>query len=131
MGKAIHVSGAENKAAAQLEWVSAKLVLGMTCGFGTGAGLGIVASEQMKQVRALEFHCRIGFALFVNKEGEGNARFFAESACIDAISKSHGSQVGATIAEDVLARAQLRDVLAAEDSTVMAQENHNGGPTEP
>ena len=125
MGEAIHVPRAEDKTTAQLEGVSPEFVLRMPGGFGARTRLGIVASQQMKQVGALELHGGIGFALFVNEQLEGNARFLAKSLCIGAIPQSHGSQVCAAIPEGLFVRAQLRDVLAAEDSTVMAQEHHD------
>ena len=79
----------------------------------------------MKQVCGIEFHGGISFAFFVNQQREGDARFFAKSARVDAIPQSHCRQVRAAIVESLLMRAQLRDVLAAEDSTVMTQENNH------
>ena len=125
MGESIHVPRAEDKTAAQLERISPKFMLRVTCGFGASTSFGVVASQQMKQVGALEFHDGIGLALFVDEQREGDSRFLAESPGIGAIPKPHGSQVCPAIAKGLLMRAQLRDVLAAEDSPVMTQENHH------
>jgi hypothetical protein len=125
MGKAVDIARSEDKTAAQLEWIPPELVLRMTGGFGEGARLGIVASQQVKQVRALEFHGGISFAIFVNEQWEGDSCLLAKSAGIDAVPKPHRGEVRSTVAESLLVRAQLRDVLAAKDSTVMPQENNH------
>ena len=125
MGEPVDVAGAENKTAAQLERVSSQFVLRMTGRFGAGTGLGVVTSQQMKQVCALEFHGGIGVAFLVNKKRKSNPCFITKCTCIDAVAESHRGQSRAAIAEGLLMRAQLRDVLAAEDSTIVAQEyNH-------
>lgn len=121
----VHIPRTEDKTAAELKRVWSELMVRMPGGFGAGARLGIVASQQVKQVSAFQLHGRIRLALLVNKQGKGDARFFAESACIDAIAQPHGGQVGASVPENRFVRAQLRDLLAAEDSAVMTQENHH------
>lgn len=67
MGETIHVTRPEDKTSAQLEGISPKFVLRMAGGFGAGAGLGIVSSQQVEEVRALKFHGGVGFAFFVNE----------------------------------------------------------------
>src|SRR6266568_4253257 len=106
-------------------------VLRVPGGLGPGAGLGIVASQQVKQVCALQFHGGIGFALLINEQGESDACFVAKSASIGAIAKSYGCQGRAAVSESLFAGAQLRDVLAAEDSTIVPQEDHHGGLADP
>ena len=85
----------------------------------------------MKQVCALEFHGGIGFSLFVNEQGEGDACFLSKSAGIEAITKSHGGQIGSAIQEGLFVGAQLRDVLAAKNSTVVPQENDHSRLADP
>ncbi len=129
----VDVTRPEDKTAAQLERVSAEseIVLRVPGGLGPGAGLGIVASQQVKQVCALQFHGGIGFALLINEQGESDACFVAKSASIGAIAKSYGCQGRAAVSESLFAGAQLRDVLAAEDSTIVPQEDHHGGLADP
>ena len=43
---------------------------------------------------------------------------------VTEVAESNGSQPGALLAEGVLVLAQLRDVLAAEDSTPVAQKHY-------
>ncbi len=42
------------------------------------------------------------------------------------VAQANGCQGGAFFAELVFVFAQLRDVLSAEDSTIMPQEHHHG-----
>ena len=67
MGETVKVARAENKASPQLERVLAQFVLRMPGGFGARAIMGIVPSQQMEQVGALELHGVVGFSLFVNQ----------------------------------------------------------------
>ena len=125
MGEPVNITRPEDKASAQLEWIPPELVLRMARGSRTGPGFGVVSSEQVEQVRALEFHDRISFTFFVNEQWESDACFLAKGAGIDAVAKSNGGQRGAAIAECLFVGAQLRDMLAAKNSTVVAQENHH------
>ena len=131
MCESVDIARPKDKTTTQLEGISAELMVRVPSGFGASASLGIVASQQVKQVRALKFHGEIGFPLFVNEERKRNARFFAESAGIDAIPQAHSGQVRTAVAEDLFVGTQLRDVLAAENSTVMAQENYHGRLADP
>ena len=125
MREPVHVARAEDKTAAQLEGIPSEFVLRMTGGFGTGARLGIITTQQMKQICAFELHYGIGLAFFVDEKREGDARFLAKGARVETIAQTDSRQVRPAIAEGLLVRAQLRDVLAAEDSTVMPQKNYH------
>ena len=131
MGEAVHIAGAEDKTAAQLKGIPPEFVLRVSGGFGAGPGFGVVSSEQVEQVCALEFHGGISFTFFVYEQRESDARFLAKGAGVSAIAKSDGGQRGAAIAEGLFVGAQLRDVLAAKNSTVVAQENHHCRLAEP
>jgi hypothetical protein len=65
--------------------------------------------------------------MFVNEEGEVDAGFLLEDAGVLGIAEADGSEGGAFFAKGLLVFAQLRDVLAAEDSTVVAKEDEDGG----
>jgi len=131
VSEAVQVSGAEDKTAAQLKGIPSEFVLRVAGGLGAGPGFGVVSSEQVEQVRPFELHDGIGFTFFVNEQREGDARFLAKSAGVRAIAKSNGGQRGAAIAEGLFVGAQLRDMLAAKNSTVVAQENHHCGLANP
>jgi hypothetical protein len=125
VGEAVQVPGAEDETAAQLKGIPSEFVLRVAGGFGAGPGFGVVSSEQVEQVRAFELHDGIGFTFFVNEQREGDACFLAKSAGVSAIAKSNGGQPGTAIVEGLFVGAQLRDMLAAKNSTVVAQENHH------
>ena len=80
---------------------------------------------------ALEFHGAVGFPPFVHQQRKCDPRFRAESLRILAVAESHRRQGGSALPESGFARAQLRDVLAAEDSTVVAQEDDDRRLMEP
>jgi len=67
----------------------------------------------------------VGFALLIDQEREGDSGFFAECAGVGRITEPNRSQSGSPFQKGGFVRAQLRDVLTAEDSTVVAQENNN------
>src|SRR4030095_1772461 len=77
----------------------------------------------MKQIRVFQLHCLVGLALFVHQQGKSDSRFFAESSGVSAIAKSDGRKNGSALAKCRFVGAQLRYVLAAENSTVMPQEH--------
>ena len=62
-------------------------------------------------------------ALLVDQEGECDPGLLAERARVLAVAEPDRRQPGARSAEGLLVLAQLRDVLPAEDSTVMPQEH--------
>jgi len=66
--------------------------------------------------------------LFVDEERELDFGVFAELASVGCVSQADGHKPGAFFSESIFVRAQLRDVLTAEDSTVVAEED-NGGET--
>ena len=77
----------------------------------------------MKQRSLFQFSRAISFHLRINKQRERDARFFAENPRVAHITKSDRSQVCAARLDFLLVLAQLRDVLAAEHSAVMAQKH--------
>ena len=131
MREPIHIARAEDKTTTQLERISPEFVLRVSGGFGAGASLSIIASQQVKQVCVLELHGGIGFALFVNEQRKGDTRFVAKSSRIAAIPKPNCGQGRSAVSEGLFVRAQLRDVLAAENSAVMTQENYHGRLADP
>jgi len=69
----------------------------------------------------------VGLAVLVDEQGEVDFGFLLEEAGVVGITEADGGEGGAFFAEGLLVFAQLRDVLAAEDSAVMAKENQDGG----
>lgn len=125
MHEQVFISRSKNKAAAKLERIFAQLVLFVSGGLGTLAGLHVVAAQKMEQGSVLQLNGFVGFALFVDQEREVDAGFLAEELGIAHIAQANGGQAHALPAELLFMCAQLRDVLTAEDSAVMAKKDHS------
>jgi hypothetical protein len=68
-------------------------------------------------------------AVLINQQGEGDAGLFAKLARIVTVTQPDCRQSGALLAKFLL--AQLRDMLSAEDSAVVAKEDDHRGLTGP
>ena len=131
MGKAVHVARPENETPAKLKRVFPQFVLRMPGGFGACARPGVVLAQEVEQVRAFQLERLIGFALFVHQQREGDSGFVAKGAGIGAIAKPDGGESSSAFLKCLVVGAQLRDVFAAENSTVVPQEDDHGGLPQP
>jgi len=127
VGEAVDVAWAEDEGAAELEGIAAEFVLVMAGGTGAFAAYEIVAAEEMEEVGGFEIGDSVGLAALVDEEGEVDFGFLLEEAGVVGVAEADGGEGGAFFAEGLLVFAQLRDVLAAEDSAVVAKENQDGG----
>ena len=127
MGEAVDVAGAEDEGATELKGIAAEFVLVMAGGAGAFAAFEIVASEEVEDVGGFEIGDFVGLAVLVDEQGEVDFGFLLEETGIVGVAEADGGEGGAFFAEGLLVFAQLRDVLAAEDSAVMAKENQDGG----
>lgn len=91
----------------------------------SSARFGIILAQDVEQIRALQLHRLVGFAFFIDQQREGDFALFSECAGVDAITEPNRGKCGSSLAEGRLVSAQLRDVLTAEDSTVVAQKHEN------
>jgi len=80
----------------------------------------------MQKISGLQFRHAIGLAGFINQQRERNARFFTEHPSVIAVSESHRGKRRTLVPECLLMFAQLRDVLAAKDSSVVAEKDQYG-----
>ena len=103
----------------------------MSCCLCPLARLKIVFAQKVKQGSMPQAKSLIGFALVINKKRELDAGFLAEEPGIARIAQSDHGQMRAFLLELGFEFAQLRDVLSAEDSTVMTKKDHYGRPTLP
>jgi hypothetical protein len=125
--EAIDISWGEDEAAAELKGILAKFVLLMAGGAGALAALEIVAAKKMKQIGGPQVSDGVRLALFINEQRKRDAGFFAEKAGIVTVAQADGGKGSAFVQEGSLMFAQLRDVLAAKDSAVVAKKNNNRG----
>jgi hypothetical protein len=101
-------------------------MLMMACCARTFSCDGIFASQEMQKVSGLQFRGAVGLAGFIHQQREGDARFFAEHPSVIAVSEANRGKRSTLIRERLLMFAQLRDVLAAKDSSVVAEKNQHG-----
>jgi hypothetical protein len=126
VNKQILVSRAENEAAAELEGIFPELMLPVSGAFGPRPCLSVLASKEMEQVSGFQFRGSEGNSFAIDQQRKCYARFVAKHAGIVHIAQPDRDQAGAQLLKLAFAGAQLRDVLAAEDSAVVPQEDHNG-----
>jgi hypothetical protein len=127
----IHVSGAEHEAPAQLERIRPELVLAVAASLGSFPGRCVLTSKKVEQIGSLETGGAIGGSFLVNQQRESNSGVLAKNACIIAVSQAHRCKICSALVKFRLMFAQLRDVLAAEDSSVMTKKDDDGGPLLP
>lgn len=123
MGKAIDVAGSKHKTATELEWIFSQAMLAHSDGLGALAGARVIRAEEVKQVGFFEFDRTIGFTLVIDQQGEGDAGLFAKVASVADVAQTDSDQPGAFLPELLLVFAQLRDVLTAEDSTIVTEKD--------
>jgi len=114
------------RAARGLKGILSQLMLPMAGCARAVAGGFVFAPQHVQQVRAAQAGGVISLALVVDQEGKRNAGLLPEQARVVCVAESDGRQVGALLAEGLFVFAQLRDVLAAENSTIVAKEDHYG-----
>ena len=127
MGESVDIAGAEYEGAAELEGIAAEFVLAVAGGAGAFAAFKIVATEEMEEVGFAEVGEFVGLAVIVDEEGEVDAGFLLEDAGVVSVAEADGGEGGMFFTESLLMFAQLRDVLAAEDSAVVAEEDEDSG----
>jgi hypothetical protein len=106
-------------------------VLLMAAGTRALSCRGILAPQEMQKVRRLQFRHAISSAGFVDQKRKGDARFFAKYSRIIAVAQSDRGKGGSFVAEGLLVFAQLRDVLAAKNSAIVAEKNQHGSLSGP
>ena len=101
-------------------------MLMMACRARTFSRCGIFASQKMQKISGLQFRGAVGLAGFINQQRERNSRFFTEHPSVIAVAESNRGKRRTLVPERLLMFAQLRDVLAAKDSSVVAEKNQHG-----
>lgn len=123
MGEAIDVPWAKNETAAKLKGIQPKCVLTMPGRAGTIAALEIVAPKYVKHIGDAQVGKIVGLALFVNEQGEVDSRLFLENTRIVAVAEADCCEGSPFVEESLLVLAQLRDMLAAKNSPIVAKED--------
>lgn len=123
----VYVGGTEDEASAELKRILAQPVLAVSGGAGSSAGLAIVRTKKVQDVCTLQACRTIGHAVFVDQKRERDSSLFPKEASVGSVAQSNRSQIGSFLREFLLVFAQLRDVLTAEDSSIVTKEHHHGG----
>jgi len=90
---------------------------------GTLPGCLIVSPQQMQKVGLAQAGGAVSQPLLVYEKREGDAGLLAKEPRVSVIAQAHRSQAGSPIFKRLLVFTQLRDMLAAEESAVVPQEN--------
>jgi hypothetical protein len=125
--EAVDVSWTEYKASAELKGIEAEFVLVVPGGASAFAAFEIIAAKQVEDIGAVQVGGGIRLASLVNQEREVDAGFFAENARVVTVSKADGGERSTLRREFLLVLAQLRDMLAAEDSSIVTKKHDDGG----
>jgi len=120
VGEAIDVPGAKDEGAAELKGVAPEFVLMVAGCAGAFAALEIIGAQEVENVGGFQAGDFVRPAVFVDQQGKFDFCFFLKDAGVVGIAEADGSQRGLFFTEGLLMFAQLRDMLAAEDSAVMA-----------
>lgn len=125
--EAIDVPRAENEASAELKRVASQLVLPMPRRFGAFAAFEIIGAQHVKQAGNAQFGKFVSATLFVNQQGKVDSRLVLKNARVVTVAEANGRERSTFIPKSLLMFAQLRDVLAAKNSSVMAEKNEDRG----
>ena len=123
----IDISRREDEAASELKGIHPKFVLAMAGRPSAVAALEIVAASHVQQIGGAQFGDGVSLTMFIDEQGKRDSGFFAENPGVIAVAKTDGGDGSALIEKGLLVFAQLRDVLAAKNSAVVAEKNNDGG----
>lgn len=128
MYKEVTVAGSEDEAPTELERVLSQSMLAVSSGFCSLPSREIVAAHQMQQAGRLQSDGLVGDAVGVDQKREFDTRLLAKGAGVGSSPETDGGDRRSSLANLLLVVTQLRDMLAAENSPVVAQEyDHDRG----
>ena len=125
VNKAIDIPRSEHKAASELKRVFPQAMLAMSSGLGAFAVGRIVLAQNVKQGSFAERNRAVGLAFIIDQQRKGDLRVLAEVLGIRDVAEPYRHQTGAFLTKILFMFAQLRDVLAAENSAVVAKKNNH------
>ena len=126
VGKSVHITWAEDETSAKLKRIAARTMLAVAGRAGTLPGGLVVSPQQMQNVGLAQAGGTVSQPLLVYEKRESDAGLLPKEPRVSAIAEAHGSHAGSPIFERLFVFAQLRDMLAAEESAVVPQENEDG-----
>jgi hypothetical protein len=121
MRKQIHIARTKHKTPPKLERILPQSVLPMPARFSALPRFRIVLPQQMQDVRLPQSHGQVCHALLVDQQRKRDAGLFTKCPRIRPIPQPDSCEI-----QLVLVFAQLRDMLAAEDSSIVTEKDHHG-----
>lgn len=131
MDEQIDVAGCEDEAAAELKRMLTDRAAADTGLHGPLARASVVAAKQVEGVSDLQFDRFVGLPSGIDEQRKVDALFLPEGLCVAHVAHAHRGDSGSGGLDLLLCVANPRDVLPAEDSAVVAQENDDGRPDLP
>lgn len=123
MHEDVYIAWAEDETSTQLQRVFAETVLTMTPLLGTLAGCEVVATGKVQQTDGFQADGLVSGTFLVDEEGEGDSGLLTESLGVVTPAQADGQDGGACFSYLLLVVTQLRDMLAAENSPIVAEED--------
>lgn len=96
-------------------------------GFCALAAAGIIGAKDVKQICDAERGDLVSAAVFVDEQRKIDSGFLLKNARVVAVTQTDGGEGSSFFTEGRLVFAQLRDVLAAKNSSVVAKKHDDGG----
>jgi len=121
----VAIARSEDETASKLKRVLSQLVLAMTARLGAFAGYSVIAPKKVEQRGATQSDGAIGLAFLIDKQWKCDSSLFPEELGVVPVAQSNCRDAGSSAPEFCLVFAQLRDVLAAEDSAIVPQKSHH------
>ena len=131
MSEKIHISRSKHETAAQLERILAQPMLLVPAGARTVSRSGVIRSKDMQEVGAPQPGRPVRLPLFIDQQRKRDAGILAKDARVIAVTQTYRCQVGSVPVKFRLIFAQLRDVLAAENSSVVTKKDNHRRPLLP
>ena len=120
MREQVHIPRTKHKTPPKLKRILPQPVLPMPTRLRPRPRFRIVLPQQMQDIRLPQSHGSIRPALLVNQQRKRDAGLVTKCPRIGPIAHPDGCQI-----QLVLVFAQLRDVLAAEDSAIVTKKHHH------
>jgi len=127
VGETIDIPWAKDEAATQLKGIRPEFVLTVPGGASAVTALEIVAAKYVKHAGDAQIGEFVSLALFVDEQWKVDSRLFLEDSRVVPVAKADGCEGSAFVEEGLLVFAQLRDVLTAKNSSIVAQKNDDFG----
>ena len=126
VGEPVHIARSEDKAPAELKRVPAQAVLavpGGSCAVSRGFVFG---PKHVENIGAAQARGPVSQPVLVYQKREIDAGLFPKEPRVGPITQPYCGQIRTPLPERLLPFAQLRDMLPAEESPIVPEEDHDG-----